>query len=268
MSNAGGIKGSMVSTGRNGLMDHSDAGFTRKELGRNLTAQSKRAVLTCEALTKAYQAGPEKIQVLQNINLAVSSGDWIAVVGSSGSGKSTLLNLVGTLDNPTSGRVLLAGQDVQKLKPNALDRLRNRHLGFVYQFHHLLPEFTALDNVAMPLMISGIRRAKARLAASPWLEAVGLSHRAAHKPAELSGGERQRAAIARALVMKPDLVLMDEPTGNLDRHTALAIQALIHNLSQEHGIAFIVVTHDLAFAQQAQRVLELNEGRLTLRTEL
>lgn len=257
----------MSNTDRGGLMDYSAAGFDTKGLDADLTSHSKRRVLTCEALTKAYQAGPEKIQVLQDIHLEVSSGDWIAVVGSSGSGKSTLLNLVGTLDNPTSGRVLLAGQDVRKLKPSALDRLRNRHLGFVYQFHHLLPEFTALDNVAMPLMISGVRRAKARLAAQPLLEAVGLSHRATHKPAELSGGERQRAAIARALVMKPDLVLMDEPTGNLDRQTALSIQTLIQTLSQDHGIAFIVVTHDLVFAQQAQRVLELKEGRLTSMAE-
>jgi lipoprotein-releasing system ATP-binding protein len=230
--------------------------------GNRDQAIDSQRIVQCVGVSKHFQAGPERIEVLNDIHFNLSVGDWVSVVGTSGSGKSTLLNILGTLDKSSSGQVLLRGKDVACLRGSALNAIRNKHLGFVYQFHHLLPEFTAIDNVAMPLMIQGQLKTQAHKAAETWLEAVGLGARAKHKPGELSGGERQRAAIARALVNQPDLVLMDEPTGNLDGQTAKSIQQLIQSLNEQSKTAFLVVTHDLNFASQAHRVLELQNGQL------
>ena len=229
------------------------------ETPMNTDAQS---VLTCEALIKDYQVGPDSLRVLDELELDLKQGEWIAIVGASGSGKTTLLNMLGGLDNPSEGKVTWMGTDISAQNERVLGQLRNKHLGFVYQFHHLLPEFTALENVAMPLWIQGISKKVAKERAMKILEQVGLAPRHKHKPAELSGGERQRVAIARALVTEPAIVLMDEPTGNLDRHTAETIQSLLQELNDKVKTAFITVTHDLAFAQQAQTVYQLEEGKL------
>ncbi len=218
-------------------------------------------VLRCESLCRVYEDGGRTVTVLENVELSLSAGEKIAVIGASGSGKSTLLNLLGGLDNPTSGRVLMAGQDLARLGEKALCQLRNRRLGFVYQFHHLLPEFDARENVGMPLLIAGLPRAEAWRRAAAMLDRVGMSHRLDHRPGQLSGGERQRVAIARALVGSPDVVLMDEPTGNLDPHSAAQVLALIDELGQESA-AFVVVTHDPAIARQMNRTLELRDGGL------
>lgn len=219
------------------------------------------AVLRCESLCRVYEDGGRTVTVLENVELSLAAGEKIAVIGASGSGKSTLLNLLGGLDNPTSGRVLMAGQDLSTLGEKALCQLRNRRLGFVYQFHHLLPEFDARENVGMPLLIAGLPRAEAWRKAAAMLERVGMSHRLDHRPGQLSGGERQRVAIARALVGSPDVVLMDEPTGNLDPHSAAQVLALIDELGQESA-AFVVVTHDPSIANQMNRTLELRDGGL------
>ncbi|MEE4143773.1 MAG: ATP-binding cassette domain-containing protein [Halieaceae bacterium] len=219
------------------------------------------AVLRCESLCRVYKDGGRTVTVLENVELRLAAGEKIAVIGASGSGKSTLLNLLGGLDNPTSGRVLMAGQDLSTLGERALCHLRNQRLGFVYQFHHLLPEFDARENVGMPLLIAGLPRAEAWRRAAAMLERVGMSHRLDHRPGQLSGGERQRVAIARALVGSPDVVLMDEPTGNLDPHSAAQVLALIDELGQESA-AFVVVTHDPAIARQMNRTLELRDGGL------
>jgi len=219
------------------------------------------AVLQCEALCRVYEDGDASVSVLQDINLTLLAGEKIAVVGASGSGKSTLLNLLGGLDNPSSGRVLMSGQDLAALEEPALCQLRNAQLGFVYQFHHLLPEFDARENVAMPLLIGGMARAAAWQRAEQMLERVGMDHRLTHRPAQLSGGERQRAAIARALVGRPACVLMDEPTGNLDPHSAAQVLALIDDLGQDSA-SFVVVTHDPAIAAHMHRTLELRDGGL------
>ncbi|HEN8802046.1 MULTISPECIES: lipoprotein-releasing ABC transporter ATP-binding protein LolD [unclassified Pseudomonas] len=223
---------------------------------------SDKAVLSCRNLGKSYDEGPESVKVLSGLNLELHAGERIAIVGSSGSGKSTLLNLLGGLDRPSQGSVWLAGEELSALGERARGLLRNRELGFVYQFHHLLPEFTAIENVCMPLLIGRTPIPEARERAEALLKRVGLGHRLNHKPAELSGGERQRVAIARALVNRPGLVMLDEPTGNLDHHTAQGIQELMQELSSASRTAFLVVTHDLVLARKMDRVLKLDDGHL------
>ncbi len=221
-----------------------------------------RAVLSCRNLSKSYDEGPQTVVVLDDLQLELHPGERMAIVGSSGSGKSTLLNMLGGLDTPSTGSVWLAGEELSALNEKERGLLRNRSLGFVYQFHHLLAEFTALENVCMPLLIGRTPISEARQRATSLLERVGLGHRLAHKPAELSGGERQRVAIARALVNQPGLVLLDEPTGNLDHHTAQGIQDLMKELSDSSQTAFLVVTHDMQLARQMDRILRLEDGKL------
>ncbi len=227
-----------------------------------MQAKPNNAVLSCRNLGKSYDEGPQSVTVLADLQLELYPGERVAIVGSSGSGKSTLLNMLGGLDTPSTGSVWLAGEELSALSEKNRGLLRNRALGFVYQFHHLLPEFTALENVCMPLLIGKVAIPEARQRATKLLERVGLGHRLAHKPAELSGGERQRVAIARALVNNPGLVLLDEPTGNLDHHTAQGIQDLMLELSRDSKTAFLVVTHDLQLAQQMDRVWRLEDGKL------
>ena len=223
---------------------------------------STDTVLQCIKLTKIYSQGPQQIKVLDDINLQVMRGERIAIVGNSGSGKSTLLNLLGGLDQPSSGEVFIDGKSLSRLNTNTRGKLRNQHLGFVYQMHHLLGEFTALENVAMPLLIGKMAVSEASKHAREILANVGLDQRLDHKPAELSGGERQRVAIARAIVNRPDCVLMDEPTGNLDRKTAQTIEALIRELNRVSGISFVIVTHDEDLAATMDRTLLLSMGKL------
>lgn len=220
-------------------------------------------VIQARGLVKRYDEGPDSLEILSGIDLTLAPGDTVAVVGASGSGKSTLLNLLGGLDEPTEGTVELAGEALEQLSEKMRGRLRNEWLGFVYQFHHLLPEFTALENVAMPLLIGDGSTARARREAARVLELTGLGDRLEHKPAALSGGERQRVAIARALVTRPHLVMVDEPTGNLDERTADQVQSLILELNREIGTALLAVTHDQTFAGRCQRQLGLHDGRLT-----
>ena len=219
-------------------------------------------VLVCENVSRIFTEAGSALEVLKNISFSIAQGERVAIMGSSGSGKTTLLNTIGGLESPTSGTVILAGESVYETSERKRTRLRNQQLGFVYQFHHLLPEFSALENVAMPLLLAGESKASVIEKSTQLLSRVGLAERLAHKPAQLSGGERQRVAIARALVTKPACVLMDEPTGNLDSHTAVDIQVLMDELNKEYNISFVVVTHDVRLAQRMDRTLTLQDGQI------
>ncbi|QLB16815.1 lipoprotein releasing system, ATP-binding protein [Mannheimia varigena] len=220
-------------------------------------------LLRCENISKFYEEGEQQVQVLKEVSFSMNAGELVAIVGSSGSGKSTLLHTLGGLDQPTSGEVWVRGQSLQQLSSDKLALLRNQNLGFVYQFHHLMADFSALENVMMPMLIGKQNKTEAANRAEKMLQAVGLSHRITHRPSALSGGERQRVAIARALVNNPALVLADEPTGNLDQKTTESIFELIQQLNQEQNIAFLLVTHDLNLANKLSRSLVMRDGVLS-----
>ena len=225
-------------------------------------SNSSQIILSASGLAKIYGKGPTAVEVLKEIDLQVKASEKVAIVGSSGSGKSTLLHLLGGLDTPSSGTVMLAGENLHHLPVRKLDQLRNHSLGFIYQFHHLLDEFSAIENVALPLRIRGLNNEESMERANVMLHAVGLSKRVQHTPGELSGGERQRVAVARALVGNPACVLADEPTGNLDRHTAHAVFDLLLEMNQSQNVGLIVVTHDLELAAKLKRQYKLIDGKL------
>ena len=226
------------------------------------------ATLACRGVDKTFTEGPAPVRVLRQVSLTVAGGEQLAIIGRSGSGKSTLLHILGGLEKPTAGEVDLAGQSLYAMSNKARGQARNRYLGFIYQFHHLLPEFTAVENVAMPLLIRGESAGNARREAEQLLERVGLADRAAHKPSELSGGERQRTAIARALVTRPACVLADEPTGNLDSQTADSVFRLLLELNQQQGTSLLVVTHDRALAAKLHRQVSMDDGQLHEETSI
>ena len=222
-------------------------------------------VISCQNLSKVYQDGQNQVEVLKGVDLSLNQGDMLVIVGSSGSGKSTLLHILGTLDTATSGSAKIKNQDVAKLSRTEQAAFRNKNLGFIYQFHHLLMEFSAVENVAMPLLIKGVNAKEAKEQALQMLDKVGLAHRCEHKPSALSGGERQRVAIARALVTKPALVLADEPTGNLDKQNAIKIYDLINELNKSLNTSFVVVTHDLELADKLGKIAYLDDGKLAIK---
>jgi lipoprotein-releasing system ATP-binding protein len=236
-----------------------------QERGTGMTDKTE-LVLEATGVRRSFRQGPVDLQVLQGLNIAVRAGERIAIIGASGSGKTTLLQILGGLDRPTEGVVRIAGSDIHGLDEKARGELRNRTLGFIYQFHHLLPEFSALENVAMPLLIRRTPKHEAEKAARSILERVGLGERLVHRPHELSGGERQRSAVARALVTGPRIVLADEPTGNLDGGNAESVFAMMLELNRELGTSLIVVTHDRRLASRMDRILELERGNLVERT--
>jgi len=220
------------------------------------------AVIRCEGVRRHFEQGRARLDVLQGVDLKIGAGEQVAIVGASGVGKSTLLQIMGGLDDPSDGRVIVAGHEISSATEKMRGRIRNRHLGFIYQFHHLLPEFSAVENVALPLLIGGLSAANARRDAAELLGRVGLGERLEHKPGELSGGERQRAAVARALIHRPACVLADEPTGNLDEATARSVYELMLSLNQEFGTSFVVVTHDTGLARRMDRRFEMTRGIL------
>jgi lipoprotein-releasing system ATP-binding protein len=226
------------------------------------TAEAAPVLVQVREMTKEFSQGARLLRVLEGIDLVLHRGEMVAIIGASGAGKSTLLHCLGTLDLPTHGEILFDDVDIVQLPPPQLARFRNESIGFVFQFHHLLPEFSALENVMMPAMIGRVTQREAKSRAEEMLEAVGMSHRLRHRPGELSGGEQQRVAIARALVMRPKLLLADEPTGNLDTRTSEEVHALMFRLNEEHGITMLVVTHNLDLAHSFPRVIRMADGHL------
>lgn len=232
-------------------------------MSKPMTEQNGQSlIIDCDKVTRTYSEGPSLLTIFSDISLQVARGETVGIVGSSGAGKTTLLNLLGGLDKPSSGHIDICGQDIHRMSEAARARFRNKHLGFVYQFHHLLPEFSALENVMLPCTLGGTSTKAAAARARDILGRVGLGERLSHKPGELSGGERQRVAIARALVNEPECVLMDEPTGNLDEQTGQGVRELIESLRDQIGIAFVLVTHDMTMAKSLGRVLRLEQGQL------